>query len=105
MNYVDGYVLAVTTANRKTCLQHAVGFAGMFKKHGALRVVECWGDDVPEGKLTSLPTAVQRSEKQTRQSFFHRSAGLTRRAQRWYERRDERPAAERCRDAVFTESG
>lgn len=105
MNYVDTYVLAVTTANRKTYLQHAVGFAAVCKEHGALSVVEYWRDDVPEGKLTSLPTAVQRSAKQTRQSFFHRSAGLKRRAQRWYERRNGRPAAERCRDAVWMESG
>ena len=100
MNDVDGYVLAVSTADRNTCLQHAVGFAGVFKEHGALSVVECWGDDVPEGKLTSLPTAVQRSEKQTRQSFFPRSAGLTRRAQLWYERRNGSPAAQKFCHAV-----
>jgi uncharacterized protein YbaA (DUF1428 family) len=29
------------------------------KEHGALTVVECWGDDVPEGKLTSFPMAVK----------------------------------------------
>ena len=31
----------------------------MFRKHGALSLIECWGDDVPEGKLTSMPMAVQ----------------------------------------------
>ena len=110
MNFVDRYALAVTAANRNIYLQQAAAFAAVFKEHGASSVVECWSDDVPEGKLTSLPTAVQRKAvqcraKQTRQSFFYRSAGLTRCAQRWYERRDERPTAERCRDVVCMESG
>jgi uncharacterized protein YbaA (DUF1428 family) len=30
-----------------------------FKEFGALRIVECWGDDVPPGKLTSFPMAVK----------------------------------------------
>jgi uncharacterized protein YbaA (DUF1428 family) len=65
MNYVDGFVLAVPTANRdsyRTLAQHA---AGIFKEHGALSVVECWGDDVPDGKLTSFPLAVQRQPDET----------------------------------------
>ena len=37
----------------------------VFKDNGALRVVECWGDDVPEGKLTSFPMAVQRKPDET----------------------------------------
>ena len=37
----------------------------MFKEFGALGVVECWGDDVPEGKLTSFPLAVQRKTDET----------------------------------------
>jgi uncharacterized protein YbaA (DUF1428 family) len=31
----------------------------VFKEHGALKLVECWGDDVPEGKITSFPMAVK----------------------------------------------
>ena len=37
----------------------------MFKEHGALTVVECWGDDVPEGTLTSFPMAVKRQDDET----------------------------------------
>ncbi len=59
MNYVDGFVLAVPTANREVYRKHAQLGATVFKRHGALRVVECWGDDVPEGKLTSFPMAVK----------------------------------------------
>lgn len=65
MNYIDGFVAAVPTANRDSYVRHAQSAAAVFKEHGALSVVECWGDDVPEGKLTSFPIAVQRKEGET----------------------------------------
>jgi uncharacterized protein YbaA (DUF1428 family) len=30
-----------------------------------LKVVECWGDDVPDGKLTSFPIAVRKKDDET----------------------------------------
>jgi len=39
--------------------------AVVFKEHGALKFVECWGDDVPEGKVTSFPMAVKRKDDET----------------------------------------
>jgi uncharacterized protein YbaA (DUF1428 family) len=60
MSYVDGFVAAVPTANRDVYRKHAEAAAAVFKEHGAQRVVECWGDDVPEGKVTSFTMAVQR---------------------------------------------
>jgi len=60
MPYVDGYVIAVPTANKDKYLAMAKEAAPYFRKHGALRVVECWGDDVPEGKVTSFSMAVKR---------------------------------------------
>lgn len=65
MNYVDGFVAAVPSANREAYLKHAQDAAAIFKQYGALRVVECWGDDVPEGKVTSFPMAVQRKDDET----------------------------------------
>ena len=65
MNYVDGYVVPVPTANRDTYRRVAEAAAAVFKENGALSVVECWGDDVPEGKLTSFPMAVQRKDDET----------------------------------------
>ena len=59
MNYVDGFVLAVPDENKDAYRNEALKAAAVFKVHGALAVVECWGDDVPEGKLTSFPMAVQ----------------------------------------------
>jgi uncharacterized protein YbaA (DUF1428 family) len=59
VTYIDGFVLAVPTANREAYRRYAEEAAAIFKEHGALKVVECWGDDVPEGKITSFPMAVK----------------------------------------------
>ena len=65
MNYIDGFAAAVPTANREAYQKHAEMAAVVFKEHGAIGVVECWGDDVPEGKLTSFPLAVKREAGET----------------------------------------
>ena len=65
MSYVDGFVVAVPNANRDVYKKHAETAAVLFKEHGALQLVECWGDDVPEGKLTSFPMAVKCQEDET----------------------------------------
>jgi uncharacterized protein YbaA (DUF1428 family) len=65
MNYIDGFVAAVPNANREAYRKHAAEAAAVFKEHGALKVVECWGDDVPDGKLTSFPMAVKRRDDET----------------------------------------
>ena len=65
MTYVDGYVAAVPTANREKFKKHAEAAAKVFKEHGVLKVVECWGDDVPDGQVTSFPMAVKRKDDET----------------------------------------
>ncbi len=65
MNYVDGFVCAVPTANRAKYLKHAQDALPVFKEHGALKMVECWGDDVPDGKVTSFPMAVKCEPNET----------------------------------------
>ena len=50
MGYIDGFVMAVPTANKQQFIDHARGFDGLLIELGAARVVECWGDDVPDGK-------------------------------------------------------
>ena len=65
MDYVDGFVAAVPTANKETYRQHAEKAAKVFKEFGALKVIENLGDDVPEGKVTSFPMAVQRKPDET----------------------------------------
>ena len=59
MEYVDRYPIAVPTANKEKYRLLAETAAVIFKDHGALSVVECWGDGIPEGKLTSFSIAVR----------------------------------------------
>jgi len=59
MNYVDGFVAAVPSTKREAFVKHATSCAAVLKENGALAVVDCWGDDVPDGKLTSFPIAVK----------------------------------------------
>ena len=53
------------TANQGIYRDFALKTAALFRDHGALRGVETWGDDVPEGQVTSFPMAVQRKEDET----------------------------------------
>ena len=62
MSYVDGVVAAVPEANKEAYIEHARQAAEIFREFGATEVVECWGDDVPEGKINSMHTAVQRKD-------------------------------------------
>ena len=62
MTYVDGFVLAVPAANKETFRVHAAEAAPLFKQLGATRLVENWGDDVPDGKVTDFRRAVKAEE-------------------------------------------
>ena len=65
MSYVDGFVAAVPAANKEAHRAFSADVASVFLAHGATRVVECWGDDVPDGKLTSFPMAVRKKDDET----------------------------------------
>jgi uncharacterized protein YbaA (DUF1428 family) len=52
-------------SNKEAFRRHAADAAVVFRECGALSVVECWGDDVPEGKVNSMHTAVLRKEGET----------------------------------------
>lgn len=59
MTYVDGFVIACPTENKEKFIAHARQGDSVFMDMGALRVVECWGDDVPAGKTTDFRMAVK----------------------------------------------
>ena len=63
--YVDGFLLAVPTANREAYRKFAEEVGVVFREHGALSLVEAWGDDVPEGKINSMNSAVLREPDET----------------------------------------
>ena len=55
--YFDGYVMPVSEANRAAYRDVAQKAAEVFLEYGAVRVVEAWGDDVPDGKVTDFRRA------------------------------------------------
>src|SRR6185312_4176896 len=59
MAYVDGFVIPVPKDRLADYKRLAALCAGVWKEHGAITSVECAGDDVPYGQLTSFPRAVQ----------------------------------------------
>lgn len=59
MAYVEGFVIAVPATNKQAYKQQAEAAVSLFKGLGASRVVEGWGDDVPEGEITDFRGAVK----------------------------------------------
>jgi uncharacterized protein YbaA (DUF1428 family) len=68
--FVDGFVLPVPEGNREAYLELAHKAAAKFEEFGASRVVEAWGDDVPDGKVTDFRKAVQAKEDEDETVVF-----------------------------------
>ena len=65
MTYLDGFVLAVPTANRDRFIAHANTGDAAFLDYGAIRIFENWGVDVREGRTTDFRRAVEAQDDET----------------------------------------
>ena len=59
MSYVDGFVIPVPAGKKEAYREMAAKAAPIFREYGATRVVECWGNDVPDGKITDFNGALK----------------------------------------------
>jgi uncharacterized protein YbaA (DUF1428 family) len=62
MTYIDGFVIACPKDKKQAFIDHASNADSMFIEMGAIRVLECWADDVPDGTLTDFRMAVKATE-------------------------------------------
>ena len=57
--YIDGYVMVVPQVNKAAFIEHVKQSIPIYKEYGALRVVDCWADDLPSGRTNTYGHAVQ----------------------------------------------
>ncbi|MGH7964470.1 MAG: DUF1428 domain-containing protein [Candidatus Binatia bacterium] len=65
MNYVDGFVLPIPKKNIQAYRRIAQQAGKIWREHGALEYIECVGDDVKMGKITSFPQSVKLKADET----------------------------------------
>jgi uncharacterized protein YbaA (DUF1428 family) len=65
MAYIDGFVIPVEISRKQEFIDHANRIDQLFLEFGAVRVLETWGDDVPDGTTTDFRRAVQAKEGET----------------------------------------
>ena len=63
-SYTDGFIVPVPEGKKEAYREMAAKCAPIFREHGATRVMEAWGDDVPDGKVTDYRMAVMAEDRE-----------------------------------------
>jgi uncharacterized protein YbaA (DUF1428 family) len=61
MTYVQGFLIPVPAEKQSAYREMAESAAPFFREYGGQRIVETWGDDVPDGKQTDMKRAATAS--------------------------------------------
>ena len=64
-SYTDGFVVPVPEGKREEYRKLAAKMAGVFREHGATRVIEAIADDVKHGEVTDFYRAVKAEDGET----------------------------------------
>lgn len=59
MTYIDVFMMPVPSDKRAEFEAFSKRMNAIARDHGALETVDCWGDDIPDGQVTSFPMAVK----------------------------------------------
>lgn len=65
MAYFDISVVAAPTDGKAAYIAFALKIGKLFREHGALQVIDTWGDDIPDGQLTDFKKAVALKDGET----------------------------------------
>lgn len=65
MAYIDGFVMVVSTADKQRFIEYARHSNPVLKELGAIRSVDCWGDDIPVGEWTDFRRSVDAQDHET----------------------------------------
>jgi uncharacterized protein YbaA (DUF1428 family) len=64
-SYINGFIAPVPNGNKQAYLDMNRRHSAIFREYGALRFVQAWGDDVPDGKVTDFKRAVKAKPDET----------------------------------------
>ncbi|MDB2437398.1 DUF1428 domain-containing protein [Hellea sp.] len=59
MRYIQGFIVPVPKAKKEAYIKLAAASGPIFQEYGAVRIVESWSENTPDGKVTDFKKAVK----------------------------------------------